>query len=46
MYKSVGKTKEIFPKKIAEILHSSLLICEYFFENTRVTCLHAPNVGA
>jgi hypothetical protein len=45
MYKSVGKAKEIFPKKIAEILHSSL-ICEYFCENTRVTRLHPPNVGA
>jgi hypothetical protein len=45
-YKSVGKAKEIFPKKIAEILHSSLIICEYFCENTRVTRLHPPNVGA
>ena len=45
MYKSVGKAKEILPKKFAEILHSPS-IKEYFCENTRVKCLHPPNVAA
>jgi hypothetical protein len=30
MYKSVGKAKEIFPKKIAEILHSPSLFANIF----------------
>ena len=30
MYKSVGKAKEIFPKKFAEILHSPSLFANIF----------------